>query len=143
MTQSIFHHLRFRGVIQYQLPATRLHWPHFLRMIPICCYMAILQDCINVHQWWDLMARLTMLRLFSLIFQMLKLFILTAIACFGAQRPAELFLLVGHLSPGLYSLLMKFNQVSYQGSVLVTDSNYVFTWNYTSGIIISPLTVKK
>jgi hypothetical protein len=63
--------------------------------------------------------------------------------CGQSQSPAEIFLGVGQLPKGIYSLEMDFNQISYQGSINVTDSNYTFTWNYSSGIIISPLKVSK
>jgi hypothetical protein len=71
--------------------------------------------------------------------------------CGGELRPAGITFLqlsqnVAHpskLSNGIYSLAMDFNQTSYLGSMNVTDSDYTFIWNYTSGITISPLQIKK
>jgi hypothetical protein len=68
--------------------------------------------------------------------------------CDGIRNPAISYLfftpaIYTPLSNGTYSLLANFNQVDYQGSLTVTDTDYIFTWNYTSGIIISPLHIKK
>ena len=64
--------------------------------------------------------------------------------CSGAKNTA--YWIVGFnvfFENGIHPLNAKLNGVNYQGSVLVSDSAYTFTWNYTSGIIISPLTLKR
>jgi hypothetical protein len=68
--------------------------------------------------------------------------------CDGIRNPAisYLFFTPGFFTPlsnGTYSLSANLNQVDYYGSLTVTDTDYIFTWNYTSGIIISPLHIKK
>jgi hypothetical protein len=63
--------------------------------------------------------------------------------CDGLRNPAIGYLFFTPLSNGTYSLSGNFNQLNYQGSLIVTDIDYTFTWNYTSGIIISPLRIPK
>jgi hypothetical protein len=70
-------------------------------------------------------------------------------SCGGIQNPATAFVFFGLLSDGgpigngQYAVTVELNQVNYQGSLTVTDTDYTFTWNYTSGVIISPLQIKK
>ena len=65
--------------------------------------------------------------------------------CAGGKIPAIAFITLtpNPFSPGMFSVAADFDQVHYDGSLTATDSNYTFTWNYTSGIIISPLQIKK
>lgn len=44
---------------------------------------------------------------------------------------------------GTYPLVCKLNGTTYEGSMTVTDSGCSFAWNYTSGVIISPLQIRK
>jgi hypothetical protein len=46
------------------------------------------------------------------------------------------------LTPGTHNLTIGLNGVAYQGSLVVTSTSCSFTWNYSSGIIISPLTIQ-
>ncbi|HLX92284.1 MAG TPA: hypothetical protein VKR32_11400 [Puia sp.] len=72
--------------------------------------------------------------------------------CNGVQNPASAILFFGpqqfgaNLSTipnGQYVVYGTVNQQTYQGSMSITDQYLTFTWNYTSGIIISPLQIKK
>ena len=65
--------------------------------------------------------------------------------CTGAKIPAIAYITLtpNPFGPGIYSVTADFDQIHYEGSLTVTDSNYTFTWNYTSGIVISPLQIKK
>ncbi len=63
--------------------------------------------------------------------------------CGGRKDQAFAYMPINELAVGNYTVTANLNQVSYQGSLTVTDTDYIFTWNYTSGIIISPLQIKK
>jgi hypothetical protein len=63
--------------------------------------------------------------------------------CAGVQNPAVSYVpFATPLIPGSYELTATLNGVDYSGSLTVTDTYYQFNWNYTSGIIISPTTLK-
>ena len=62
--------------------------------------------------------------------------------CTGTSGPASNQIDIVDLPIGVHPIFASLNQIDYQGSVNVTDSNYTFTWNYTSGITISPLQIK-
>ena len=47
------------------------------------------------------------------------------------------------LSNGVHKVAFSLNENNYTGSVTVTDTDCTFTWNYASGIIISPLHILK
>lgn len=47
------------------------------------------------------------------------------------------------LTQGTHNITIALNGVSYQGSLMVTSTSCSFTWNYSSGITISPLTIQK
>ena len=47
------------------------------------------------------------------------------------------------LSNGVHQIAFSLNGNNYTGSVTVTDTDCTFTWNYASGIIISPLHILK
>jgi hypothetical protein len=64
-------------------------------------------------------------------------------ACNGAKNPAIAYIFFNPAANGIYNFSAFFNQVTYQGTLTVTDTDYTFTWNYSSGIIISPLQIKK
>ena len=57
--------------------------------------------------------------------------------------PASGILSFSALGTGTYNVTISLNGVNYQGSLLVTDTDCTFIWNYTSGIIMSPLQIKK
>ena len=44
-------------------------------------------------------------------------------------------------SPGTYPLTVTVDGTQYTGSITVTSNGFSFTWNYTTGVIISPLQV--
>jgi len=49
----------------------------------------------------------------------------------------------GSLTDGTYSLVITVNGLTYTGSFVKSGNTYTFTWPYSSGVIISPLTVTK
>ncbi|HEY4967213.1 MAG TPA: hypothetical protein VII28_12480, partial [Puia sp.] len=63
--------------------------------------------------------------------------------CGGEKDQAYAYMPINTLAAGVYKVTANLNQVNYQGSLTVTDTDYTFSWNYTSGIIISPLHIKK
>ena len=63
--------------------------------------------------------------------------------CAGIKNPAYAYMPLNELATGIYTINAYLNDTSYQGSLTVTDTDYTFTWNYSSGIIISPLHVKR
>jgi hypothetical protein len=44
---------------------------------------------------------------------------------------------------GTHDIIITVNGTTYTGTLVVTDTSYTFTWNYTSGVIISPLQIQK
>jgi hypothetical protein len=63
--------------------------------------------------------------------------------CAGIKNTAFAFMPTNLSANGVYTINANFNGVNYQGSVTVTDTQYIFTWSYTSGIIISPLQIRR
>src|SRR5664279_3590235 len=63
--------------------------------------------------------------------------------CGGEKDQAYAYMPINTLAAGVYTVTANLNQVNYQGSLTVTDTDYTFSWSYTSGIIISPLHIKK
>jgi hypothetical protein len=63
--------------------------------------------------------------------------------CGGIKNPATIIVTPSPLANGIHTIYGYLNQFMYEGSVNVTDSNYTFTWPYTSGLIISPMQLKK
>jgi hypothetical protein len=63
--------------------------------------------------------------------------------CGGIKNPATINVALDSLANGFHPIYVELNRILYQGSVDVTDSNYAFTWPYSSGVIISPLQIKK
>jgi hypothetical protein len=63
--------------------------------------------------------------------------------CGGAKNHAVSYLFFGPLNIGTYNISAVLNGITYQGSLTVTSTDYLFTWNYTSGITISPLQIKR
>jgi hypothetical protein len=66
-------------------------------------------------------------------------------ACVGSSAPAPAIGIVSFtgVNNGTYNLAFKLNGTLYQGSFTATDTGVTITWNYTSGITISPLTIPK
>ncbi len=63
--------------------------------------------------------------------------------CNGAKNHAVSYLFFGPLNNGTYSISAVLNGITYQGTLAVTSTYYTFTWNYSSGITISPLQIKR
>jgi hypothetical protein len=63
--------------------------------------------------------------------------------CNGAKNHAFSYLFYSPLNNGTYDISAVLNHITYQGSLTVTDTDYTFVWNYTSGIVISPLHIQK
>jgi hypothetical protein len=63
--------------------------------------------------------------------------------CGGVKNSATISIRLDSLANGFHPIYVELNRILYQGSVDVTDSNYTFTWPYSSGAIISPLQIKK
>ena len=63
--------------------------------------------------------------------------------CNGPGKPAFNNSQLMPLEIGLHPFLVSLNQVNYQGTLNVTDSDYTFNWLYSSGVTISPLQIKK
>jgi hypothetical protein len=47
------------------------------------------------------------------------------------------------LPNGTFPLSVTLNNTTYTGSIVVTSSNITFNWNYTSGVIISPMQISR
>jgi hypothetical protein len=63
--------------------------------------------------------------------------------CNGAKNHAFLYLFYAPLNNGTFTISAELNSITYQGSLTVTDTDYIFTWNYSSGIMITPLQIKR
>lgn len=61
----------------------------------------------------------------------------------NTPTPATGILSFSGLTNGTHNITIALNGVPYQGTLVVTDTDCTFTWNYTSGIIISPLQIQK
>jgi hypothetical protein len=60
----------------------------------------------------------------------------------AAPTPATGSMVFSGLGMGTYSISLTLNGSSYQGSIVASASSCTITWNYTSGIIISPLEIQ-
>jgi hypothetical protein len=65
--------------------------------------------------------------------------------CSGSPAPAPAFGLVAltGLTNRTYTLSFKLNNFTYVGTMTVSDSNITFSWNYSSGVTISPLIIQR
>jgi hypothetical protein len=65
--------------------------------------------------------------------------------CYGSTLPAPAVGIVSFTSVtnGTFSLVFKLNGNTYSGSLTVTDTQATITWNNSSGVTISPLTIQK
>lgn len=61
----------------------------------------------------------------------------------GAMNYASVYLFFNPFPKGTYAINFILSGVTYTGSLVVTDTQYLFSWNYTSGVIISPLQLTK
>jgi hypothetical protein len=61
----------------------------------------------------------------------------------GDATPATGILSVSSLIQGANDFTIFFNGVAYEGTLTVTSTQCSFSWNYTSGVTISPLTITK
>jgi hypothetical protein len=64
--------------------------------------------------------------------------VLNSINCGGARNPANAIMFFLPLADGYYPVTAELNQVNYSGGLSISGTVYTFTWNYTSGITISP-----
>jgi len=66
-------------------------------------------------------------------------------ACLGSPTPSPAVGVISFtsLTNGTYALVFKLNGITYQGSLDATNANCSITWNYNSGVTISPLTIQK
>lgn len=66
--------------------------------------------------------------------------------CGGGKNPATASFSALPISNGSHpinAVLTQNPQRYFEGTIVVTDSNYTFTWPYSSGITISPLQIRK
>jgi hypothetical protein len=65
--------------------------------------------------------------------------------CNGIANPATAFefTTTANWSNGAYPLSVNMGTNSYTGSLTIAGGSYSFTWNYSSGVVISPLQVNK
>jgi hypothetical protein len=63
--------------------------------------------------------------------------------CQGTTSPAISLLLLESMPNGTFPVNAFYEGISYQGSLTVTDTDYTFSWGYTSGVIIWPLQIKR
>jgi hypothetical protein len=63
--------------------------------------------------------------------------------CKGAKNPAIAYFFYDPLKNGSYNISAELNNITYQGVLTVTNTDYTFSWNYSSGFIISPLQIKR
>jgi hypothetical protein len=61
----------------------------------------------------------------------------------GDATPATGILSISSLIQGANDFTIFFNGVAYEGTLTVTNTTCTFSWNYTSGVMISPLTITK
>jgi hypothetical protein len=62
---------------------------------------------------------------------------------FPGNAPATSILSLSGISNGTFDLRFILNGTVYKGELTVTNTSCTFAWNYTSGVIISPLTITK
>jgi hypothetical protein len=61
----------------------------------------------------------------------------------SVATPATGWVSFSQLTNGVHDVTIGFNNTVYTGTLTVTDTDCTFSWNYTSGITISPLTIQK
>jgi hypothetical protein len=61
----------------------------------------------------------------------------------NGPTPATTILYLGNLANGTYSLQFSLLGTSYSGTLSVTNTGFGFTWNYSSGVVISPLEISR
>lgn len=70
---------------------------------------------------------------------------ITQYPCWNSNtlKPAVGTITLTSLSAGTHPLVFKLNGAVYQGNFTLSATDCVFTWNYSSGITMSPLTISK
>jgi len=61
----------------------------------------------------------------------------------SAATPATGWISFARLTNGVHDITIGLNGTVYTGTLTVTGTSCTFSWNYTSGITISPLTIQK
>lgn len=65
----------------------------------------------------------------------------------GSPSPAITYIYLGssisNWSNGTYPFSVNYSGTTYSGSLAITGTDYTFTWNYTGGVLISPLHVSR
>jgi hypothetical protein len=61
----------------------------------------------------------------------------------GTPTPATGVLSISSLAQGANDFTIFFNGAVYEGTITVTSTQISFSWHYTSGVIISPMTITK
>jgi hypothetical protein len=61
----------------------------------------------------------------------------------GTAMPATGILSISSLTQGTNDFTIIFHGVIYEGTLTITSTQCSFSWNYTSGVTISPLTIMK
>jgi hypothetical protein len=56
----------------------------------------------------------------------------------NGPTPATTILYLGKLDNGNYSIQFSLFETNYSGTLSVTNAGFSFTWNYSSGVVISP-----
>jgi hypothetical protein len=67
----------------------------------------------------------------------------SAALCGDLQNKAISFLFFHGLSKGVHNVTANLNNAAYHGTLTITDTDYTFAWNYTSGVLISPLQINR
>jgi hypothetical protein len=66
--------------------------------------------------------------------------------CNGVENPASAYIFLGNTGQwpnGTYPFSVVLSGTTYTGTLSISGTDYTFTWNYSSGVLISPLDVKK
>jgi hypothetical protein len=63
--------------------------------------------------------------------------------CNGAKSPAISLLFLAAMPNGTFDVNAIYGNVTYHGTLTVTDSYYTFSWGYASGVVISPLQIRR
>lgn len=59
--------------------------------------------------------------------------------CFGGTARSRAYIVNRNYNqPGYYPITITLNGLSYRGTLQVTNTEYIFNWPYTTGVVISP-----
>jgi hypothetical protein len=64
-------------------------------------------------------------------------------SCNGMKSPAISYIFFTALANGTYSVSVDYAQATYQGSLTVTDHDFTFSWPYSTGVVIAPLSIPR